>query len=184
MASPAKEAGPSKEAGVQDQSHEGVSAEALAELRDSVAALAKEVATIAERRVKAAGNAASEAVGAGADELSGMIRRQPELSMAVAAAAGAIIALLVVPRFGRSHSSRFERWVPHVTRADLYDMADNIQRSVSRAASSAAAPVTPALERLLESLAGIDPGPSIGSAFDKLGGWLQKAQAKAKDKMG
>lgn len=183
MASPAKEAGASKETGVQEHTQEGVSPEALAELRDSVAALAKEVATIAERRVKAAGTAASEAVGAGADEVSRVIRRHPELSMVVAAAAGAVIALLVVPRFGSTRSSRFERWMPHITRADLHDMADNIQRSVSRAASSAAAPVAPTFERLLETLAGMDPSPSVGSALDKLGGWLQKAQSKAKDKM-
>jgi len=184
MASPAKEAGPSKETSVQDQLHGSVSPEALTELRDSVASLAKEVATIAERRAKAAGSAASKAVEAGADELSGMIRRQPELSMAVAAAAGAIIALLVVPRSRHTHSSRFQSWLPHVTRSDLQDMADNIQRSVSRAASSAAAPVTPTFERLLETIAGVDPSPSIGSAFDKIGGWLQKAQTKAKDKIG
>ena len=183
MASPAKEAGPSKEAGVQEHSHQGVSAEALVELRDSVAALAKEVATITERRAKAAANAASQAVGAGTDEVSGIIRRQPELSMAVAAAAGAIIALLVVPRARRTRGSRLERWLPHVTRADLQEMADNIQRSVSRTASSAAAPVAPTFERLLETLAGFDPSPSVASAFDKLGGWLQKAPAKAKDKM-
>jgi len=180
MVSPVKEFGSAKENGAQGHSDEGVSVEMLAELRDSVASLAKEVATIAERRAIAARDMAA----AGADEVSGMIRRQPEFAMAVAVAAGAIVALLVVPRANRARSSRFERWLPHVTRADLQDMVDNIQRSVSRAASSATAPVAPTFERLLEGLAGIDSSSSVGSAFDKFGGWLQKAQAKARDKMG
>src|SRR5690242_8340729 len=74
----------------------------IAELRDSVSALAKEVATIAERRTRAARETAVETAEAGAAELRRTIRRQPAISMAVAAAAGAVLALLVVPRFGRS----------------------------------------------------------------------------------
>ena len=73
----------------------------LAEMRDSVAALAKEVAEIAERRTRAARQTAIDTAEAGASELRRTIRRQPVLAMAVAAAAGAVLALLVVPRFSR-----------------------------------------------------------------------------------
>jgi len=184
MVSPVKEVGSAKETAAEGHPNEGLGAETLIELRDSVAALAKEVATITERRAKAARDAAADAVGAGADSVARTIRRQPALAMAVAVAAGALIAITIVPRFGRAPKSRLERWTPHITRADLYDVADNIQRSVSRVASSAAAPVTPTFERLLEALTRTDPGASVGSALDKLGGWFQKAQAKAKEKMG
>ena len=72
----------------------------IAELRDKVATLAKEVADVAERRTRAARHAAADTAEAGASELRRTIRRQPVVGMAVAAAAGAVLALLVVPRFG------------------------------------------------------------------------------------
>ena len=156
----------------------------IAELRDSVSALAKEVATIAERRTRAARETAVETAEAGAAELRRTIRRQPAVSMAVAAAVGAVLALLVVPRFGRTAApvSRWDRYAPNVTRADLYDLADNIQRSVSRAAHSVAAPVTPAFERMVDALSRADTS-SFNSIMEKAGSWFQKAQDKAKQKM-
>jgi ElaB/YqjD/DUF883 family membrane-anchored ribosome-binding protein len=155
----------------------------IAELRDSVSALAKEVATIAERRTRAAREAAYETAEAGTKELRRTIRRQPAVSMAVAAAAGAVLALLIVPRFGRSQPvSRWDRYAPNVTRADLYDLADNIQRSVSRAAHSAVAPVTPAFERMVDALSRADTS-TFNSILDRAGSWFQKAQDKAKEKL-
>jgi hypothetical protein len=162
------------------------SAEAtLAELRDQVTSLAKDVADIAERRTRAAREAVVEGAETGAKEVRKAIRRQPAIAMAVSVAAGAALALLLVPRFSRPAQSRwdrFERWTPNVTRADLYDMADNIQRSVSRAASAAAAPVTPAFERMVEALSRADTS-AVSSLMEKAGGWFTKAQEKAKEKM-
>lgn len=155
----------------------------IAELRDSVAALAKDVATIAERRTRAARETAVETAEAGVVELRRTIRRQPAVSMAVAAAAGAVLALLVVPRFhSTAPVSRWDRYAPNVTRADLYDLADNIQHSVSRAAHSAAAPVTPAFERMVDALSRADSS-SFNSLLDRAGAWFQKAQDKAKEKI-
>lgn len=156
----------------------------LAELRDSVAALAKEVATIAERRTRAARQTAVDTVEAGASEVRRTIRRQPVVAMAVAAAAGAVLALAIMPRFSRgAPASRWDHWTPNVTRADLHDLADNIQRSVSRAASSAAAPITPAFERFVDALTRADAAGSMNSIIEKASGWFQKAQDKAKEKM-
>lgn len=157
----------------------------LAEMRDSVAALAKEVADIAERRTRAARQTAVDTAEAGASELRRSIRRQPVLAMAVAAAAGAVLALVVVPRFSRpSRTSRWDSWTPNITRSDLYDFADNIQRSVSRAAQSASAPITPAFERLVEAITRTDPSASMNTIVEKASSWFQKAQDKAKQKMG
>src|SRR5215813_7275453 len=69
----------------------------IAELRDAVASLAKDVATIAEKRTRAVREGAADAADAGTKELRRQIRRQPAVSMAVAAAGGAILALLIVP---------------------------------------------------------------------------------------
>ena len=81
-------------------------------------------------------------------------------------------------------SSRWDSWTPNITRSDLYDFADNIQRSVSRAAHSASAPITPAFERLVDAITRTDPSASMDTIIDKASGWFQKAQDKAKQKMG
>ena len=158
----------------------------LADLRDQVTQLAKEVADVAERRTRAARQGAIDTAEAGASELRRNIRRQPVVAMAVAAAAGATLALLVVPRFGSraAPASRWDSWTPNVTRADLHDFADNISRSVSRAAQSGSATITPAFERLVDALSRVDTGSSMSSLVDKASGWFQKAQDKAKEKMG
>ena len=158
----------------------------IAELRDTVTSLAKEVADVAERRTRAARHAAADTAEAGASELRRTIRRQPVVAMAAAAAGGAVLALLVVPRFGNrsSPTSRWDSWTPNVTRADLHDFADNISRSVSRAAQSGTASITPAFERLVDALSRVDTGSSMSSLVDKASGWFQKAQDKAKEKLG
>jgi hypothetical protein len=148
----------------------------LADLRDSVTSIAKEIAAIAEKRTRGARDAAE----AGASELRKTIRRQPALAMAVAVGAGAIFAFAVVPRFSHKPitSRRWKDWMPPVTRADLYDMADNIQRSVSRAAHSIPA-VTPAFERLVDAITRTDPTASMSSVLEKASSWFQKLQARA-----
>jgi ElaB/YqjD/DUF883 family membrane-anchored ribosome-binding protein len=173
-----------KEVSSSSEPSQGSAETSLSELRDSVTALAKEVAAIAERRTRVARETASDAAEAGVAEVRRTIRRQPAVSMAVAAAAGAVLALAFVPRLRRPAApSRWDSWTPNVTRSDLYDLADNIQRSVTRAASAAAAPVTPAFERMVDALSRTDTA-SMSSLFEKMGGWFQKAQEKAKDKLG
>jgi hypothetical protein len=147
----------------------------LADLRKSVTAISEELATIAERRTRAL----REGTEAGAAELRKSIRRQPVVAMGVAAVAGALLALAVVPRFGaRPPRSRFDGWMSHmphmpqVTRADLHDFADNIQRQVSRAATSV--PFSSSVERLVDALSKIEPGTSMNSVVDKLGSWLRR----------
>ena len=158
----------------------------LADLRDQVTQLAKEVSSIAERRTRAIRETAVDTAEAGASELRRTIRRQPVVAMAVAAAAGATLALLVVPRFGSrsTPTSRWDSWTPNITRADFQDFADNISRSVSRAAHSGTASITPAFERLVDALSRVDTGSSMSSLVDKASGWFQKAQDKAKEKLG
>lgn len=175
---------PAKEVGSAARSAQNSAEATLTELRDAVSAIAKEVADIAERRTRAARQSAAETAEVGAVELRRTIRRQPVLAMAVAAAAGAALALLIVPRAHRSSPApRWDRWTPNLTRADLYDLADTIQRSVSRAANSAAAPITPAFERMVDAMSRADTS-AVNSIIEKASTWFQKAQEKAKQKMG
>ena len=177
---------PVKEVSSAARSAQDIAESTIAELRDTVTSLAKEVADVAERRTRAARHAVADTTEAGASELRRTIRRQPVVAMTVAAAAGAVLALLVVPRFGSraTPASRWDSWTPNVTRADLHDFADNISRSVSRAAHSGTASITPAFERLVDALSRVDTGSSMSSLVDKASGWFQKAQDKAKEKLG
>ncbi len=178
---------PVKEVSSSHSSSGGADETVLAELRASVNALAKEVAAVAEQRARAAAETVVNAADTGATELRRGIRRQPVLAMAIAAGVGALIAVAVVPRRVHHRSAwdrlpSFDRWTPNVTRADLYDLADNIQRSVSRAASAAAAPVTPAFERMVDVFSRADTS-TLNNLAEKFGGWFQKAQEKAKEKV-
>jgi ElaB/YqjD/DUF883 family membrane-anchored ribosome-binding protein len=157
----------------------------LAELRANVNALTKEVADIVEKRTRAA----CETAEAGAVEVRRAIRRQPVVSMAIATAAGVLIALAFVPRFSRPTArSRWDSFIPSmptmpVTRADLYDLANNIQSSVARAAHGVPSSVAPTFERLVDAITRTDPTASVGSIIEKASSWFQKAQGKAKEKM-
>ncbi len=158
-----------------DLSHVGKNETTLAELRKSVIEIANEVSKIAEKR----GAAVMDAAQAGTSEVRRTIRRQPVISMGVAAAAGAVLAIALGPAVGpHTKASRWEAWTPHVTRADLYDVADTIQRSVSRAAHSA--PMASSLERLVDAFSKIEAKGTINDVVEKAGSWFQKAKASTK----
>jgi hypothetical protein len=143
----------------------------LAELRKSVTEISKELATIVERR----GRAARQSAEAGTAMLRKNIRQQPMLAMGVAMLTGALLALALVPRVGGRRPSsrwRYDAWMPHVTRADLQELVDNLRHSVVRAAHSA--PVTSSLERVADALSKVEPGSSLNSVVDKISSWLQR----------
>ena len=152
----------------------------LAELRKSVNAIAEEFAQIAEKR----GRQVKESAEAGVSVVRKTIRHQPALTMGCAVLAGAVLAILVVPRPSRASTSRWAggRWdgwmpsMPSITRADLYDAMDSVQRSVSRGA----APLAGTFERLLEAITKVDPQASLGSTIEKAGSWLERMQSKVK----
>lgn len=182
MVSPVKEVASNAGASSRAAAAESSADATLAELRDSVASLAKDIAAIAEKRTRGARDAATGAAEASAAELRKTIRRQPIVAMAVAVGAGAIIALALTPRSSRRAStSRWVGWVPPVTRADLYDLADNIQRSVSRGALSMPS-MTPAFERLVDAILRTDPSGSMNSVVEKASSWFQKLRSRAAEK--
>jgi ElaB/YqjD/DUF883 family membrane-anchored ribosome-binding protein len=154
----------------------------LAELRKSVTEISKELATIVEQRSQAA----RETAEAGVASVRKGIRQQPVIAMGIATLAGAAVALLVVPRSAlhRRPASRGRydawmpnawmpnNWMPNVTRADLQDFAENVQRSVVRAAHSV--PVTSSFERVADALSKVEPGSSLSTLVDKIGTWVQQ----------
>ncbi len=71
--------------------------------------------------------------------------------------------------------------MPPVTRTDLYDLVDNIQRSVSRGAQAMPS-MTPAFERFVEAITKADPSASMNSVVEKAGSWLQKLRTSVAEK--
>lgn len=177
MVSPVKEVASNAGASSRLAAAESSADATLAELRDSVASLAKDIAAIAEARTRGVRDAAMGTAEAGASELRKTIRRQPVVAVAVALGAGAILALALTPRSGRR--PRTSRW--EVTRADLYDMADTIQRSVSRGAQSIPS-LTPAFERLVDAITRGDASASVSSVVEKASSWFQKLRSRAAEK--
>lgn len=147
-------------------------ASTIAELRKSVSAIGDELSAVVDRRSRAL----KEGTQAGANSLRRTIRRQPVVAIGVATLAGALLALLVVPRGSRGRAaSRWDGWVPHVSRAELYEVADSLQRSVARAAN--AAPFASSFERLVDSLTKIEPKESLSETIQKAGSWLQRMRS-------
>jgi ElaB/YqjD/DUF883 family membrane-anchored ribosome-binding protein len=150
----------------------------LDELRTSVASIAEDLKKVVEAR----GQAAKEQAQDGVKALRKSIRKQPGLAMAIATAAGAALVVIAVPRFGRRPASRWDKWVPampSITRADLHEFADSVQRSAMRAANSV--PLTSSLERLVDAVSKVEPSASLTSAIEKAGNWIQKMRTAAKD---
>lgn len=152
---------------------------ALTELRKTIDGLAKDIAGVAERQARNA----TEAVEAGASTVRRNIRRQPAMAMGVAAVAGAALAIAIVPRRSsrRSSANSWSDWSP-VTRADLHDFADGMQRSMTRAMRSVnSVPITSSLERVADALTKAEHNAGVSSALEKVGGWFSRMQSNAAD---
>ena len=141
---------------------------AFVELRDSIASIAGDLKDVAEAR----GRAAKEHAGEGVETLRNAIRRQPAVAMSLALLVGAALAMIAAPSFGRQIPARWAGWVPSISRADLYDVAEQVQRGAMRAASSV--PVASWLERLADVVSRIEPSTSLNSAIEKIGSWFEK----------
>ena len=146
------------------------------ELGESIASIADDLKHVAEARTRAAKEQAQDSAAA----LRRGIRQEPFLAIAIAAAAGAALAVAAMPRSRRSFS-RWDAWrpsMPPITRADLYDLADSVQRSATRAANSV--PLSSSLERLLEALSKAEPGAPLTAIVEKAGGLIQRLRSAVK----
>lgn len=148
----------------------------FADLRETVASIADDLKQVVEVR----GRAAKEQAEEGVQSLREAIRRQPALAIAVALLAGAALALIAAPSTARRSQSRWASLIPSmpsVTRADLYDFAEAIQRKTVQAASSI--PLASSLERVADALSKVEPS-ALSSAFEKFGSWFQQMRTAHK----
>ena len=148
------------------------------ELRTGIASVANELKEIAEAR----GRGVQEQSEEGVETLRQAIRREPALAVGIALLAGAALAIVAVPSPGCRASSRWtdrRPSVPSVSRYDLVELADHIQRNVVQAANSV--PFSSSLGRLADALTKLEPS-SVGSAIEMFGGWLQQIRGGGKER--
>jgi hypothetical protein len=69
--------------------------------------------------------------------------------------------------------------LPSISRADVYEFADTIQRSAMRNAHSV--PLASSLERFADAISTVEPSASLSSAIEKLGAWMTKLRSGAKE---
>lgn len=129
----------------------------IAELRAELATLKQSVSDI--------GSKATAEINKGADSLRSSIESQPMLAIGVAAAAGALLALAVMPR-----PSRGFRYNDPSTYS-----AHEITAAARRAARSIdTEPITSRFERLVDAISSIDPAAVTSSqAYGTAKGWVE-----------
>ena len=144
----------------------------LAEVRADLAALVAEVKRVAEARASQVKDAAIDSAEAGVDYARDTIRSHPIPAIAIAAVVGAAIAVALTPAVQKPRL-RMVDWAPDITRANLGEMAQGIQRSASSTGSS----LLSAFERVVDSVSTIDPKSSLTPTLEKAGAWLSSLRA-------
>jgi hypothetical protein len=142
--------------------HEGkpIDQSRISELRGELSILTDTIADMTAKRLAQVEKLASE----GTATLRSNIETRPWAAMGIAAAAGALLAVVTTPK-----SSRGFRY----NDAPSYN-ADDIAASVRRAAARVdIQPITSRLERLIDSISSIDPSVLTSSpAYDTAKTWL------------
>ena len=139
----------------------------LAEVRSDLAALVAEVKRVAEARASQVKDAAIDGAEASVDFARDTIRSHPIPAIAIAAVVGAAIAVALTPAVQKPRS-RLADWAPDITRTNLGEMAQGIQRSASSTGSS----LLSAFERVVNSVSTIDPKSSLTPTLEKAAAWL------------
>ena len=140
----------------------------LAAVRADLARLVADVTSVVAARASQVGGAAVEGGEAGVDFARDTIRSHPIPAVALAAVAGAAIAVLMVPSSRQPRSGRLAERASDLTRTSFGDMAQGLQRSASSTGSS----LLSAFERVVESVSSIDPQSSITPTLEKAASWL------------
>ncbi len=132
----------------------------IAELREELSDLTDTIANLTAKRLAQVEKLASD----GTATLRSSIETQPWASMGIAAAAGALLAVAIVPK-----SSRGFRY----NNAASYNIDDIVASARRAAARVDTQPITSRLERLVDSISSIDPAAVTSSpAYDAVKTWL------------
>lgn len=144
----------------------------LAEVRADLVTLVADVKRVVEARASQVKDAAIDGAEAGVDFARDTIRSHPIPAIAIAAVVGAAIAVALTPAVQKPRS-RLPDWAPDITRTNLGEMAQGLQRSASSTGSS----LLSAFERVVDSVSTIDPKSSLTPTLEKAGAWLSSLRA-------
>jgi ElaB/YqjD/DUF883 family membrane-anchored ribosome-binding protein len=137
--------------------------------QDRLAELRSELATLQQTIAGMTGNAAAEVERLGtqsAQLLRSNIEAQPWMSIGAAAAAGALLAVAIIPK--KSRGFRYNDAATYTA----HDMADAVRRVAARGIDTQ--PITSRFERLVDSISSIDTTALTSSpAYDTAKTWLQ-----------
>jgi hypothetical protein len=143
-------------------SHDGkpIDLSRISELREELSVLTETIASLTAKRVAQVEKLASE----GTATVRSSIETRPWTAMGIAVAAGALLAVITIPK--SSGGFRYND-------AASYS-ADDIAASVRRAASRVnTQPLASRLERLVDSISNIDPSALTSSpAYETVKTWL------------
>lgn len=157
----------------------------LDELRAQYEKLRDEVAAVVSHRTQQARDLAQD----GADGLRSSIRAAPGSSIALAAVAGGLIAVLLTSRrpeptwsdtFQSSAGKFAHRAQAALRTADIEALADQLRQSADNSFASARGQmsgIVPGLERLAEKLSSMDAS-ALSPAIEKSASWLKSVWDK------
>ena len=148
----------------------------LDDLRAQYEKLSNEVAAIVSERSGQAAQLAQD----GADELRSHIRSAPGTSIALAAFAGGLVAVIAAsrradPTWQDSARNTAHRYQAALRNADINELADRLRQTAESSLASTrnqAAGIMPGLERLAQSLSSMDSS-TFGPAIEKGSSWLK-----------
>ena len=153
----------------------------LAELRAQYEKLRNEVGTIVAERSEQAAQLAQD----GADELRSYIRSAPGTSIALAALAGGLVAVIATSRRADPTWQDSARNTAHLYQAalrntDINELADRLRQTAESSLASTrdqAAGIMPGLERLAQTLSTMDSS-TFAPAIEKGTSWLRSVWDK------
>jgi ElaB/YqjD/DUF883 family membrane-anchored ribosome-binding protein len=140
----------------------------LAEVRAELAAVVAEFKSVVEARSAQATVVVAEVAEVGLDFTRETIRSHPLPAIAVAAVAGAVIGLALLPVSPSAHPRRRAEWVPDAIQPHLDRKLEAVQRSAESNGSS----FLSAFERVVNSVSSIDSKSSLTPTLEKAATWL------------
>ena len=142
----------------------------LDELRSELATVATEFARLVEDKASQAKDYAMHGASEGIDTTRELIRAQPVAAIVVAAIAGATLALLMTPKKTRTSRLMDRDWSVDNTKSELNKMLKKMKRSLP---DTNRASLASSFERMMDSVANVDPKATLVPMWEKLGPLLQ-----------
>ncbi len=144
------------------------------ELKAELAAVATEFARIVEDKAIQTKDFAVRETAEGLEGARGFIRAQPLAALAIATILGATLAIILVPKPSRSRGLLNRDWGRDwgldSARAELSHTLDRLKSSMPDTSRGS---LMSSFERVMDSVANIDPKASLMPAWEKLAPYVQ-----------